>query len=78
MADVINELIVKCVKHLGATALSITHDMASVRKIADKVALLYQGKVEWVGAVKSLDKVKNPYVHQFVNGLADGPITVGV
>ena len=51
MADVINELIVRCVKQLGATALSITHDMASVRKIADRVAMLYDGRIVWHGPV---------------------------
>ena len=51
MADVINELIVRCVKQLGATALSITHDMASVRKIADRVAMLYGGRIVWQGPV---------------------------
>lgn len=75
MADVINDLIVKCVKDLGATALSITHDMASVRKIADKVAMIYEGQIIWCGDVKDLDKSGNPYVDQFINGCAEGPIT---
>lgn len=74
MADVINDLIVKCVKDLGATALSITHDMASARKIADKVAMLYQGEIIWTGPVKDLDKSGNEYVDQFINGRANGPI----
>jgi phospholipid/cholesterol/gamma-HCH transport system ATP-binding protein len=75
MADVINDLIVKCVKELGATALSITHDMASARKIADDVAMIYQGKIIWHGPVSELDNSGNPYVEQFINGRADGPIT---
>jgi phospholipid/cholesterol/gamma-HCH transport system ATP-binding protein len=75
MADVINNLIVKCVKNLGATALSITHDMASVRKIADEVAMIYEGKIIWHGAVKDLDHSGNPYVDQFIHGRAEGPIT---
>lgn len=75
MADVINELIVKCVKQLGATALSITHDMASVRKIADYVAMIYEGRIIWCGPVGDLDHSGNPYVDQFINGRADGPIT---
>ena len=74
MADVINDLIVKCVKDLGATALSITHDMASARKISDKVAMLYQGEIIWTGPVKDLDKSGNEYVDQFINGRANGPI----
>lgn len=75
MADVINELIVKCVKELGATALSITHDMASVRKIADDVAMIYQGRIVWTGPVSELDESGNDYVDQFINGRAEGPIT---
>ena len=62
MADVINELIVRCVKQLGATALSITHDMASVRKIADRVAMLYGGKIVWEGPVGSIDASGSPFV----------------
>jgi phospholipid/cholesterol/gamma-HCH transport system ATP-binding protein len=75
MADVINELIVKSVKQLGATALSITHDMASARKIADEVAMIYEGKIIWQGPVKDLDNSGNEYVEQFIHGRADGPIT---
>ena len=78
MADVINDLIVESAKGLGATTLTITHDMASVRKIADKVAMLYQGKIIWQGTVKEMEKTENPYVIQFVNGCANGPIKVEV
>jgi phospholipid/cholesterol/gamma-HCH transport system ATP-binding protein len=74
MADVINELIIQCVKDLGATALTITHDMGSVRKIADYVAMLYEGKIIWTGPVANLEHSGNPYVDQFINGRADGPI----
>jgi len=75
MADVINDLIVKCVKELGATALSITHDMASARKIADDVAMIYKGKIIWHGPVDKLDHSGNEYVDQFIHGRASGPIT---
>lgn len=75
MSDVINELILSTVKKLGATALTITHDMNSARKIADKIAMLYDGKIIWTGTVKELDKTKNPYVRQFVAGSAEGPIS---
>lgn len=75
MADVINDLIVKCVKELGATALSITHDMASARKIADDIAMIYKGRIIWHGPVKDLDKSGNEYVDQFIHGRASGPIT---
>ncbi len=75
MADVINNLIVKSVKQLGATALSITHDLASARKIADDVAMIYQGRIIWQGPVSTLDKSGNEYVDQFIHGRAEGPIT---
>lgn len=74
MSDVINDLIVRCVKKLGATALTITHDMTSARKIADKIAMLYDGKIIWMGTVAELDKTDNPYVRQFVAGSSKGPI----
>jgi len=74
MADVINDLIFDCVKELGATALTITHDMASARKIADKVAMIYEGKIIWNGDVKMLHDSKNAHVDQFIHGRADGPI----
>ncbi len=74
MADVINDLIVKCTKELGATALSITHDMASARKIADRIAMLYKGRLIWVGPAKDIDASGNPFVDQFIHGRAEGPI----
>lgn len=78
MADVINDLIIKCVKDLGATALSITHDMASARKIADRIAMIYKGKIIWSGPVSEIDNSGNPYVDQFIHGRADGPIQMEV
>jgi phospholipid/cholesterol/gamma-HCH transport system ATP-binding protein len=78
MADVINELIVKCVRDLGATAISITHDMASARKIADRVAMIYKGKIIWTGGIKTLEQSGSPYVDQFIHGRADGPIQMEV
>ena len=77
MADVINELIVRCVRQLGATALSITHDMASARKIADRIAMLYGGRIIWEGPVDRIDTSGNLYVDQFIHGRAEGPIKVG-
>lgn len=77
-ADVINDLIRSVTRDLGATALSITHDMASVRKIADRVAMLYQGKVIWQGGVEEVDTTDNPYVRQFVAGDSHGPIPIDV
>lgn len=78
MSDVINDLIIESVKGIGATALTITHDMASARKIADKIAMLYKGKIIWQGTVKEMDKTDNPYVRQFINGCSQGPISVEV
>jgi phospholipid/cholesterol/gamma-HCH transport system ATP-binding protein len=75
-ADVINDLIVRCVRQLGATALSITHDMASVRKIADEVAMLFDGTIIWKGPAGEIDRSGNEYVDQFVHGHAEGPIKV--
>ncbi len=78
MADVINDLIIKCAKELGATTLSITHDMHSARKIADHVAMIYRGQIIWHGPVADLDRSGNPYVDQFIRGAAEGPIKVEV
>ena len=78
MADVINDLIVDSVKDLGATTLSITHDMASARKIADKVAMIYKGKIIWSGTRDEVDNSGNDYVDQFINGRAEGPIRMEV
>ncbi len=78
MADVINHLIVKCSKELGATTVTITHDMASVRTIAERVTMIYKGKLIWNGDVKNIDHSGNEYVDQFVHGRADGPITAAV
>lgn len=78
MADVINDLIVESAKGLGATTLTITHDMASVRKIADRVAMLYKGKIIWQGTVKEMDKTEDLYVQQFINGCSQGPIKVEI
>jgi phospholipid/cholesterol/gamma-HCH transport system ATP-binding protein len=78
MADVINELIARSVRHLGATAISITHDMASARKIADRVTMLYQGRLIWQGPVAEIDESGNPYVDQFIHGRGEGPIKLDV
>ncbi|HEY1630732.1 MAG TPA: ATP-binding cassette domain-containing protein [Rhizomicrobium sp.] len=78
MADVINDLIVSTVKDLGVTALSITHDMVSARKISDHVAMLYKGKIIWEGPTAQIDASGNPYVEQFIHGSAEGPIKMEV
>jgi len=78
MADVINNLIMATVKDVGATALSITHDMASARKISDKIAMLYGGKIIWAGPTADIDHSGNDYVDQFIHGRAEGPIKMAV
>ncbi|MBY0511925.1 MAG: ATP-binding cassette domain-containing protein [Rhodospirillaceae bacterium] len=78
MADVINDLIISVVKNQGMTALSITHDMHSARKIADRITMLYEGKLIWAGDAKDVDNSGNPYVDQFVHGKAEGPIKMQV
>ena len=78
MADVINDLIVKCVSDLGATAVSITHDMASARKIGHRIAMLYDGKLIWQGRTADIDQSGNAHVDQFIHGRAEGPIRMQV
>ena len=78
MADVINDLIIESARGLGATTLTITHDMASARKIADRIAMLYQGKIIWSGTVKEMEKSENQYLKQFISGSSQGPIKVEV
>ncbi|HEX4859719.1 MAG TPA: ATP-binding cassette domain-containing protein [Rhizomicrobium sp.] len=78
MADVINDLIIATVKDVGATTLSITHDMISARKIAGRIAMLYRGKIIWEGPTAQIDSSGNPYVDQFIHGRAEGPIKMEV
>ena len=78
MGDIINDLVVKCVHELGATTLSITHDMASARKIADRIAMLHGGRIIWAGPVADIDHSDDAYVDQFIHGKAEGPIKMEV
>src|SRR5579862_7216099 len=78
MADVINDLIIKIVREVGATAVSITHDMVSARKIGDRIAMLHKGKIVWRGPTAEIDASGNPFVDQFVHGRAEGPIQMEV
>lgn len=78
MGSVIDRLIVHSVKELQVTALSITHDMASARRIADRVTMLYEGQLIWDGPVTEIDNSNNPYVDQFIRGNAEGPIKMQV
>ncbi len=78
MADVINDLIVSVSRRLGITTVSITHDMASARKIADRIAMLHDGRLIWQGSAADIDRSGNAHVDQFINGRADGPISMSV
>ncbi|MEM9636521.1 MAG: ATP-binding cassette domain-containing protein [Pseudomonadota bacterium] len=74
MSGVINELIREIVVEMGATAMTITHDMTSVRAIADNIAMLHEGVIQWTGPVAEMDQSGNPYLDQFIQGKAEGPI----
>jgi len=78
MADVINDLIVSTVKDLGVTTLSITHDIASARKISSRIAMLYKGKIVWQGPTADIDHSGNAFVDQFIHGRAEGPIKMEI
>ena len=78
MGDIINDLIVHCTAEVGATTLTITHDMLSARKIGDRVAMIYNGKIIWAGPTDEIDNCDNEYVQQFINGRTDGPIQMAV
>jgi len=73
MSDVINNLIVRLKKTLKKTSIAITHDLNSAFKIADKIAMLYQGKIIETGTPAEIKASKNPLVHQFIHGLSQGP-----
>jgi len=74
MSGVINDLIREIVVDMGATAMTITHDMTSVRTIADDIAMLHAGRIQWTGPVGDVDQSGDPYIDQFINGRAEGPI----
>ena len=74
MAGVINDLIREIVVEMGVTAMTITHDMSSVRAIADNVAMLHDGVIQWTGPVADIEHSGDPYLEQFIHGRADGPI----
>jgi phospholipid/cholesterol/gamma-HCH transport system ATP-binding protein len=78
MGDVINDLIARCVREVGTTAVSITHDMVSARKIADQIAMLHGGRIVWQGSATEIDCSGNPFVDQFINARAQGPIQMEI
>jgi phospholipid/cholesterol/gamma-HCH transport system ATP-binding protein len=74
-SGVINKLIRNAVDRLGATAITINHDMTSIRAISDEVAMVYEGQIIWKGPTKKMDKTNNAVLDQFVHGHAEGPLT---
>ena len=78
MGDIINDLIVRCVAETGATTLTITHDMQSARKIADRIAMIFQGQIIWIGGTDEINNSGNEFVDQFIHGRTDGPIQMAV
>jgi len=77
-ADVINNLIVAVNQKVGATAMTITHDMQSAKKIGDRIAMLYDGKIIWAGTPDDVNNSDNPYLDQFISGRTDGPIKMAL
>jgi phospholipid/cholesterol/gamma-HCH transport system ATP-binding protein len=78
MADVINDLIIHLQKKLGVTSIVVTHDMKSAYKVSNRIAMLYQGKIVCTGSPEEIRTTENPVVHQFIEGLSHGPITLGL
>ena len=78
MGDVINNLIAECVRDLGATTLTISHDMSSARTIADRVAMLYEGEIIWTGDVDQIDHCSSELVDQFIHGREHDPFVLEV
>lgn len=76
MADAINDLIVQMKEKLNVTSIAITHDMKSAYKIADRIAMLYQGKIIEVGTPEEIRNSSNPMVQQFIEGRSEGPIKI--
>ena len=74
-ADSINELIKTLHDKLKVTSVVVTHDMKSAYRVADRIAMLYQGKIIAEGSPEEIQNTQHPVVHQFINGLAQGPIT---
>ncbi|MEC8288353.1 MAG: ATP-binding cassette domain-containing protein, partial [Pseudomonadota bacterium] len=74
MGEIVDGLIVSSVRSLGATALTITHDMDSARRIGDRIAMLYGGKIVWIGKTEEIDSSRDGFIQQFINGQVDGPM----
>jgi phospholipid/cholesterol/gamma-HCH transport system ATP-binding protein len=74
MADVINELILRLQKDLCITSVAVTHDMVSATKIADRIAMLYEGQIIFDGTPQQIQQSTDPVVQQFITGSAEGPV----
>ncbi len=74
MSDVINELILRLQHQLGITSVVVTHDMTSAYKVGNQIAMLYQGAIIFQGTPDDIKTTDNPYVRQFIEGRATGPI----
>ena len=74
-SGVINKLIRNAVDRLGATAITISHDMTSIRAISDEVAMIHDGQITWKGPTTKMDDTDNAVLDQFVHGYAEGPLT---
>jgi len=78
MGDAINDLIIELHNKLKITSIAVTHDMTSAYKIADRIAMLYNGKIIAVGTPDEIKSAKDPIVRQFITGASKGPITEGI
>ena len=76
MTNVVNELILDGVRKVGATVLSITSNMGGARKVADRIAMVYDGKIIWEGTPNEIEESDNDYVDQFIHNRAKGPIKI--
>lgn len=75
MTSSVDELILNVKKELGTTFVVVTHDMASALRIGDRVALLAQGEIKFIGTDKEARTTDNPFMVQFLTGAAQGPMT---
>jgi len=72
-SDVINDLILDMQSKLGVTSVVVTHDMTSAFKVADRIAMLYKGRIIEVGSVEEIKQTVNPFVKQFITGQRNLP-----
>ncbi len=78
MGDAVNDLIVELHNKLKVTGIAVTHDMTSAYKMANMIAMLYNGKIIVCGKPEEIKNTKDPIVKQFITGAGKGPITEGI